>query len=61
MIIWQIGGSTVGPVLWVYLSVFAIPAVLSALLVYRQDKKKIGIHFASMGIVLALTLMAGLF
>ena len=61
MIFWQIGGSTIGVVLWGYLGIFAIPAVLSALLVYWQDKKKIGIHLASMGIVLALTLLAGLF
>ena len=59
-IIFQLNGSTIGPVLWGYLAVLAFFASLCTLLAYWKDKKKMGIHFGMMAVVLLVTLLAGL-
>lgn len=60
-IVFQLNGSTIGTVLWIYLAVLSAFAILSTFLAYRNDKKRMNIHFLSMAIVLAVTLVTGLF
>ena len=60
-IIFQFNGSTIGPVLWFYLAVLAFFAVISTLLAYWKDKKRMGLHLLSLLAVFALTALVGIF
>ena len=59
-IIFQMNGSTIGPVLWGYLAVLLFFAALSTILAYWKDKKKMGVHFGIMGLVLFVTIITGI-
>ena len=59
-IIFQMNGSTIGPVLWGYLAVLLFFAALSTILAYWKDKKKMGVHFGIMGLVLLVTIITGI-
>ena len=58
--IFQLNGSTIGPVLWGYLAVLCFFAALSTVLAYWKDKKKMGLQFAIMAAVLAITVITGI-
>ena len=60
MIAAQVVGFSIGFVLWGYFSIQGILSAISTLLAYRKDKKKMGVHFSIMAVLLAMIFVAGL-
>ena len=61
MIYFQLIGNTIGQVFWCYLAIFLVFASISTLVSHWKNKKEMGVHFLLMGVVLAATLLAGVF
>ena len=56
----QIQSYVIGVTLWAYLAVFAVFALISALIAHKNDIKKLRKHSLIMAIILAITILTGL-
>jgi undecaprenyl pyrophosphate phosphatase UppP len=56
----QIQSYVIGVTLWAYLAVFAVFALISALIAHKNDVKKLRKHSLIMVIILTITILSGL-
>ena len=59
MIFFQMRGYVMGVVLWGYLALFAVFALISAIITHRSEGKELQKHLIIMAVILLITILAG--